>query len=417
MEPIYLHTCLSWPPLCTLHSEDGVAMRLQYLFSIIIVLLIAGCSTGIVSGPPVLTEPPQRALQRTYNGTAAVGDFLQITVDPNSQTVIYSNLSNDQSNSFPFTVNADGSYEIQDPTGDLSTAYEVPDDLFILKTNNGGADQKTASLAIAVPATPVSIEVLANRTLNYIQFGTHNGGFEIGSGSLSSTGEIDISTYWPLGASFEMSGTTPFHNGTLPVTGMIEDPAGTYFTLKGMNGRFSYVFRDSTGYIIDSPAGTYLALEQAAFKEFDPINSGSYTVVLYQKNGATSTNGADESVPSSYDTGIITISPTGQITLTNSKKQVLAQGTLEPVSDQPSLYNSSPYFSLRDPCYGLFTFHVESTAVVVDPNQAGSNISVPTQQDVFIGFRGETAIIASFTKYLTPGSEGPYDYFYGLGER
>jgi hypothetical protein len=392
-------------------------MRLQYLFSIIIVLLIAGCSAGIVSGPPVLTAPPPPAVQRTYNGTAAAGDFLQITVDPNSQTIFYSNLTNNQSSSFPFTVDADGSYEIQDATGDLSTAYEVPDDLFILKTNKGGVDENTASLAIAVPATPVSVEALANRTLNYIQFGTHNGGFEIGSGSLSSTGEISISTYWPLGASFEMSGTAPFHNGTLPVIGMIEDPAGTYFTLKGMNGRLSYVFQDSTGYLIDRPEGTYLALEQAAFKTFDPINSGSYTIVLYQKNGATSTNGADESIPSSYDTGIITISPTGQITLTNSKKQVLAQGTLEPVSDQPSLYNSSPFFSLKNPCYGLFTFRFDSTAVVVDPNQAGSNISVPTQQDVFIGFRGKTAIIASFTKYITPGSEGPYDYFYGLGER
>jgi hypothetical protein len=304
-----------------------------------------------------------------------------------------------------------------DPTGNLSTAYEVPNNLFLVAAEDLGAARNTAALAIGVPTAPVSVAVVANRTLNYIHFQTSNGGFEIGSGNMDSSGNIVLGTFWPLGNSFEMIGRSPFIDGSIPAAAINEDSSGTFFTIQGADGDSSSVVADSKGYLISRGDGTYLALEQAASKEFDPLNAGTYQITLYQKIGATSTNGSDESSPSSFARGILVIGSDGRITLTNSQKQVLAQGTLQPVSDQSYLYNPNSFFTLSDPCYGLFTFQVDSTSVVSNPGAPSGNSTVPTQQSVFVAFRGRTAIIASFTKYITPNSEGPYDYFYGLGER
>jgi hypothetical protein len=82
-------------------------------------LLFGGC------GSQTLLTATGTSVPRSYNGTASVGDFLSITLDPAAQTLLYTNLSNGDSGTVPYTVNADGTYTLNDPHGNLVAAYEV----------------------------------------------------------------------------------------------------------------------------------------------------------------------------------------------------------------------------------------------------------------------------------------------------
>jgi hypothetical protein len=382
-------------------------MKAHHVCLGLILFAIAGC-TGHV------TAPTTQSLPRAYSGTAATGDFLQATVDPKQATISFQNLSTGQNETVPFKADShdDGDYELKDPNGNLTDAYEVPDQLLLLSLRKAGPSLHETALAAAIPALPISISAVASKSMNYFLFQTTAGGFEVGSGSLDSKGNLKEDLYWPSGSSLEMIGGSPFHNGTFPASSTTEDSSGMFFTIVGGNEKRSYVVGDAHGYLVGGPTGSYLAIEKAPSKAFDPGNSGTFNMTLYQKLGAKTMSGYDEEGGSpSFVSGTLVIRPDGRITLASSQGQLLAQGTLQPVADQPYLYNPNAVFSLHDPCYGLFVFQVDSTAQIPGfPN-------TPAKQTVFVGFRGKTAMIASFTKYITSNSEGPYDYFYGLGER
>ncbi len=387
-------------------------MRFDTSICCLAAILLTGC--GERSSTPV---PPLAQVQ-TYYGSATAGDFVQITVNSNDGTINFNDLSTGVTTTATYVKDADGDYELDDQTGNLVGGFESQEDeLMVLMTSKAGALQATPALSIAVPSSPISMDAVANTTFNFFQLGTTHGGFEIGSGSYSATGELTLSMYWPLGASFEMIGNTPFHSGTVPAASVVHDSSGAYFTVTGMDGGISHVFGDGQSYLVDRPDNTLLGFEQTVSSTFDPIHAGSYKIALYQKLGATSTDGSDESIGSSFDLGTLVILANGQITLSNSKKNVIAEGQLAPVADQANLYNQGSFFSLKNPCFGVFTFHVNSTSAAPGTPGLSSQATVPTSQDVFVGFRGNTVVFASFTKYSTPDSEGPYDYFYGFGHK
>src|SRR5947209_7601957 len=86
---------------------------------------------------------PALNTSRTYNGTASVGDFLNITLDSVAHTISYTNKSNGDSGTVPYTVNADGTYTLNDPTGNLIAAYEVPNYALIIQAAKTGPDHNT----------------------------------------------------------------------------------------------------------------------------------------------------------------------------------------------------------------------------------------------------------------------------------
>jgi len=51
---------------------------------------------------------------RVYHGTASVGDFMTVTIDPSTQTISYTDVSNSTSGTVPYTVNANGGYTLND---------------------------------------------------------------------------------------------------------------------------------------------------------------------------------------------------------------------------------------------------------------------------------------------------------------
>ena len=82
-------------------------------------LLTAGCGSSPSGGSASSSS-------RSYSGTASGGDFMNITLDSTAQTITYSNVSNGDSGVVPYTVNPDGTYMLNDPAGNLVTAYEIP---------------------------------------------------------------------------------------------------------------------------------------------------------------------------------------------------------------------------------------------------------------------------------------------------
>src|SRR2546423_15556366 len=98
----------------------GVSMKSR-IFPLASLLLFLGygflgCNTSTTAS----------SAPRSYSGTASVGDFLSITLDPAAHTLAYSNVSNGDSGTIPYVVNVDGTYTLQDPQGVLVAAYEVP---------------------------------------------------------------------------------------------------------------------------------------------------------------------------------------------------------------------------------------------------------------------------------------------------
>jgi hypothetical protein len=172
-------------------------MRLRLAGALLIVAGIAGCSTAnqLTTSNPVT---PAAATKHVYNGTASVGDFLNITIDTGALTMTYTNLSNGQTGTVPYTVNADGSYTLNDPTGNLTAAYEVPGYALLIEATKAGEDKNTPALITAVESGPISMSTFANQSYNYMQFRTAADGLEVGSVTLSESSSQN-SSYWPYG--------------------------------------------------------------------------------------------------------------------------------------------------------------------------------------------------------------------------
>ena len=77
-------------------------MGLRLCFFLALIVMSTGCGSKSYL-PRTGTSVP-----RSYNGTASVGDLLNITLDRATQTVMYTNVPNGDSGIVPYTVNANG---------------------------------------------------------------------------------------------------------------------------------------------------------------------------------------------------------------------------------------------------------------------------------------------------------------------
>jgi hypothetical protein len=375
-------------------AKAGNPMRLAIIAAGIMLFAQSGCTSGskAPTAPPV---PPTPEAVRSYTGSASVGDFLTLTVDPNTNTITYKNISNGQNEIVYYKKGGNGNYIINDPTGNLVSAYEIPNYGLFVDANQLGFNRDTKALVTAVASTPISIADALNQHFNYIQFRASQGGIEIGTVGMDSQGNISISSYWPFG-NYYMG--IPFHAGTFVGSSIQVDPSGNFLKVTDGAGQVSYVFGTADEFIADRPDGTMLGFRKAANKNFDPTFSGTYVSNVFTKSAASSSQGDVESGSPSFDHGSLSIAANGQVTISNSLKQVLAQGTLVPVADVPELYNGG-LFSLNDPCFGLFTFQV----------------TTPTsQQDVYVAFQGHSVAFASFKAALPQDRSKTHEYFYGV---
>ena len=80
-------------------------MRILKLLPVTLtLLLLTGCASNLSMPAPV-------ASVRSYSGTASVGDFLTITLDPATQTITYTDVYG-QEGIVPYTVTYDGTYAL-----------------------------------------------------------------------------------------------------------------------------------------------------------------------------------------------------------------------------------------------------------------------------------------------------------------
>lgn len=369
-------------------------MRVRTYFIALVLAALTACGGSDSTG----TSSPQ-SVTHTYNGSASVGDMLTISVDPTNLMITYTNHTNGDSGTVPYTVNADGSYTINDPNGNLISAYEVPGYALVLQAAKAGPDKATPALVVAVESGPISLSNFEGNTYNYMQFRTTAGGVEAGSVAISASGTGTDSSYWPFGALTAINGgQSPYNSGTIPINGATEDPSGTFLTFTD-SGQTISVFGTASGtFIVDTPNGTIFGMQQATTKAFDPSVAGTYHAIYYSKTNASTGAGNVEVGTPALGNATLTVTASGAVTITDSSGMVMAQGTLAAVADTSYLYGGSP--SLTNPCYGLFTFQSTDGSV---------------QQDVFVSFLGQTVMFSSFSAVLPSVANETYSYFYGVG--
>ncbi len=357
-------------------------------------LLLLGCFlTSCSTSPSTLTN--SKTAVRSYNATASVGDFLTISIDSTAQTITYKNYTNSETGTVPYTVNADGTYTITDPNGNLLSAYEVPGFVMMVEAANAGPNKDTKALITAVESVPASINTFAGKNFNYVQFRTAAGGMEVGTISIDAQGNAQHDGYWPMGA-FSQS---LFNSGSVSATSITEDASGDFFTINESSGA-DYAFGTPSGFFaVDTGSGTILSLPRAAAKTFDPSVAGTYTAIYYEKSLAQTGQGNVETGIPSEGKGRVTIAANGLMTITDGQNNTLATGTLAAVADTPYLYDGTVN-KLSDPLYGMFTFRTSTGGV---------------QQDVFVSFQGNAAIFSSFQTALPIAGYAPYTYYYGVG--
>jgi hypothetical protein len=374
-------------------------MRIRLLSAFLILAGFSGC--GNQSQLPATPA----AVTHTYNGTASVGDFLTITINSTALTISYNDLTNGLTGTIPYTVNANGSYALNDPAGHLISAYEVPGYALVIQANNVGPNSDTAALITAVESGPITLSTFVNNSYNYMSFRTNFGGVEIGSISIGPTSGTNTN-YWPYGNINPGSGGA-FQGSTMDFSGLTESASGTYISgvIPGAGGGTETIFGTASGFfIVDTPNGSIIGLPKAATPNFDPTVAGTYNGIFYEKANVTMAAGSNSETgtPSTGQATIVVTAAAGttlpNITVTDSNGNTFINAALTPVASSPNLYGSAG--QLTDPCYGLFTFHV---------------VTATYEHDVFVTFVGNSVVFSKYSANLPWTQSSGYSYWYGVG--
>lgn len=367
-------------------------MKYRVAFILAFALGALGCgSNSVVPNTPA----PQT---RSYTGSASVGDFFNITIDPTTQTLTYSDVSNNMSGTVAYTTNANGTYTLTDPTGNLVAAYEIPNYAMLIQATMTGPSKNTLALVTAVQTSQVGAATFANQKYNYMQFRTSQGGVSIGAATMDAQTNVTTSSYWPFG---EQNQQGAFNSSSFSSAGFQEDASGTFIEIPSADGPPSYVFGTPNGiFAVDNPNGTIFGLQQATSKAFDPASAATYTAMYYHKANATVGAGSNtETGTPSVGMASLVIDAAGDVTITNSATgSIMAQGTLAAVADTPYLYAAGGG-ELANPCFGLFTFRVTTPT---------------TQQDVFVTFLNNAVLFSSYKSLPSVSGQNYYNYFYGV---
>ncbi len=364
-------------------------MKYRIAIAIILALGTMGCGSGSVTTP--VSQP---SAVRTYTGTASVGDFFTVSLDPNAQTLTYTNHSNSDSGTVAYTANADGTYTLSDPNGNLLAAFEVPNYVLLIQAAKTGPNHNTLALVTAVQASQISPGTFDNQQYNYMQFRTSVGGVSIGSVNIDAQTNITTSDYWPYGAQNQQGS---FNSSSFAGANMQEDPSGTFMTLTENASQPDYIFGTPNGiFAVDNPNGAILGLQQAATKAFDPTYAATYKTMYYHKGNASYGQGNVETGTPSMGIGSLVVDALGNVTLLNAQGGVMAQGALAAVADTPYLFGPN---ELANPCFGLFTFRVTTPT---------------TQQDVFMTFLNQAVLFSSYKSVPSVNNNTMYNYFYGV---
>jgi len=151
---------------------------------------------------------------------------MTITIDSTAQTIAYTDVSNGDSGTVPYSVNSDGTYTLTDPNHNLVAAYEVPSYALLIQAAKTGPNLNAPALITAVDSGQISMSTFAGHSYNYMQF-RHCLRWARGrSVTISAQGIGSNSSYWPYGAlNSGNQGQSPFNSGTIDMTQAQLDPS------------------------------------------------------------------------------------------------------------------------------------------------------------------------------------------------
>jgi len=358
-------------------------------------ILACGGGSASTTAPPAVP-----AAVHTYQATASVGDFLTISVDPNTHTIDYTNHTNGKTGTVAYTVASDGGYDITTANGGLVKAYEVPGFALVANADNTGPAGTTTSLVTAILKAPVSLGWLENQTFNYMQWRTSQGGMQIGSVSISGSGNTTTSSYWPYGAMQVALGVgqTPsaWSSNTFPATDFTADASGDFLTLTSGQGTDTIFATQGGFFVVDNPNGSIISVPQAGSSAFDPSAAGTYKALAFAKTA--SMGGGNETGAGTVAGYTVTLSAAGLLTVKNAAGATLTSQTIQPVASVASLMATGS--GQLPPCPGMFTCEVINGAV---------------RQDVYLEFIDQAILFCSYAYDTSQVTGNPsYSYFYGV---
>lgn len=368
------------------------------------VVLTLAALTGCNGLKKADDEAPAAPSARSYSGTASVGDFLTVSLDPVTQMMDYKNTTNGQHYSVGYTLASDGTYTFADPTGNLVSGYELPGYAMVLEANKAGPNADTPALITAIQTTTVTTAVFRDKEYNYMQFRTNSGGIEVGHVTADIDGNISPNGYWPFGALDGRAIDKVFSTGVLPTTGVVPNADNSALILSMTDGGMTetnYVFATTGGFLaVDTPNGAIVCMQARTSGDFDAATmAGRYQAILYQKNGChTGMGNVETSTSQDIVKGTVTFSATGTVTVIGENGvAIVTDAPLTKFADRADLHGPG---KVESACNGFFTFTTTDSGVT---------------RDVFVAFMDRSILLSSFVAHPGGMGSGTYDYFYGMG--
>lgn len=377
---------------------------------LLICLALAACNSS-----SSLPQPSNSTLPRSYTAATAAGGFFEFDIQPDTSAVKVTNLRTGTIDLVPYTNAPDGSFTLQDPNANFTAATEFNGQLLVVNSTQGDSQDVVPgpSLVVGAPLSAVRVAGLAGQQLNCFRFTTTPGGFEFGTMRYNADGSYSVATYYPFGAVYNM---TSLHEGQTSGTSSVGGSEGQYIVFSAANGWTNYLFNSPSGFIISEPDDTYLVFNNAPSKDFDSVKAGTYTIAAAVKKDARF-DGAYEGGVTSFDKLTLAVGTNGSVTLKDGSGNTLTEGTLSPVADDSDLYIPDTWYTLPEPCNGLFEIipstGSQTTTAEPKPNSVGG--SGPIQTDVYIGFQGNLVVLGGLTHHTPANPTDPYTYFYGVG--
>jgi len=342
-----------------------------------IVLVISALYWFFVMNTTVVTK--------MYNSSASAGDFWTITSDSVAKTIAYKNTTSGATGLVTFTVNADGTYDVTDTTGNITGALEIPGYQIVLTATKAGPNNNTPALITGITAGPTGVSSTSSANYNYMQFRVNNGGFDAGYVHMVN-GAI---THGGFSPSQQNPIDQPQTVNLLP-SGAVLNP--TYIQVVDNTStppETVTIFGSANGFLtVDQSNGTIVCMLQSASAAFDASFAKTYTGLFYGKPTASTNNNNSETGTVSMGKCSIVVTAAALVTVTNlTTKATMFSGTIAPISANTSIVGAG---LVTDNCNGLF-------------------LCTSGSQQFLISFHAQTALFASYTALTNPN----YGYFYG----
>jgi hypothetical protein len=273
---------------------------------------LAALAVALAACPGSKQSPPPAPQVHTYNGTAAVGDFITLTVDRAAATISFHNWTTGNAGLLPFTVDADGALVVTQGDGELRKAYEIPG-FALVAEDQKAKDGTQLSLVFAFEQVATSASDFQDLSLAFLQFRTADGGVELGCGTVDGLGVFTIADYLPIGVLWPpalTSDAAPIGDALSPdaATGTLVMPADHE------GGIPAHVFRTASGaWIIDAEMGSVLLFPSATTAALASTAAGTYYAVGYRKAGESTAVTVPAAGTASFFAGPVTLSSAGEL--------------------------------------------------------------------------------------------------------